>query len=212
MKPHPTRASWTKVSIATGLFAHTQLGSKLNAMKSYLFIPMSFVFFFNWMATAAPIPTSSSQMVAPKLGIHKSKFGFEIMASNTTWIKTIPPKRSRFIETVYRSPIERNNVRATLSVRVDKMRTKTSIKKYVKRWIKEYPKYGYDVLGSKGFKSGKKKGYVIDLINTRKKRQLRQVIYLNKKTAVLMTCRDHTSSFSNSLKECNNIIKNFRWN
>jgi len=92
------------------------------------------------------------------------------------------------------------------------MRGKTSLKRYVKRWIKEYPKYGYDVLGSKAFKAGKKKGYVIDLINTRKKRQLRQVIYLKKKTAVLMTCRDHADSFSNSLKECNNIVKNFRWN
>lgn len=150
-------------------------------------------------------------MVAPKLGIHKSKFGFEIMAQNTPWIKTNPPKKSRFIEAIYRSPIERNNVRASLSVRVDNMSHPTSIKKYVKRWIKEYPKYGYDVLGSKGFKSGDKVGYVIDLVNSRKKRQLRQVIYLNKQTAVLMTCRDHTSSFNSSLKECNNIIKNFKW-
>ena len=151
-------------------------------------------------------------MVAPKLGIYKSKFGFEILAQNSNWIQTNPPKKSRFIETVYRSPVMRNDVRATLTVRVDNMKDQTSIKKYVKRWIKEYPKYGYDVLGSKAFKSGKKRGYVIDLVNARKKRQLRQVIYLNKKTAVLMTCRDHSTSFSSSLKECNKIVRNFRWN
>lgn len=176
------------------------------------FIPLFlFAFFINSFAMAAPIPSSSTKMVAPKLGIHKSKFGFEILANNTSWIKTQPPQKSRFIETVYRAPIERNNVRATLSVRVDQIHKRTALKNYVRRWVKEYPKYGYDVLGSKAFKSGKNKGYVIDLINTRKKRQLRQVIYLNKKTAVLMTCRDHTASFSSSLRECNNIIKNFSW-
>ena len=162
---------------------------------------------------AAPIPgTTSSSMVAPKLGIYNSKFGFKILAQNSNWIQTKPPKKSRFIETVYRSPLMRNNVRATLTVRVDNMKDQTSIRKYVRRWIKEYPKYGYDVLGSKAFKRGKRKGYVIDLVNTRKQRQLRQVIYLNKKTAVLMTCRDHTDSFSASLKECNKIVQNFRWN
>ena len=180
-------------------------------MNRPILIPFLFALWINLPAMAAPIPTSSTEMVAPKLGIHKSKFGFEIVAQNHPWIKTKPPKKSRFIETVYRSPVERNNVRASLSVRVDNMRKPTSIKKYVKRWVKEYPKYGYDVLGSKGFKSGGKKGYVIDLVNARKKRQLRQVIYLNKKTAVLMTCRDHMDSFSSSLKECNKIVKNFNW-
>ena len=181
-------------------------------MKAYLFILLPFALLTNH-AFSAPIPGSTGTgIVAPKLGVHKSNFGFEILAEKTAWIKTTPPKKSRFIETVYRAPIERNNVRASLSVRVDNMRGKTSLKKYVKRWVKEYPKYGYDVLGSKAFKNGNKKGYVIDLVNTRKKRQLRQVIYLNKKLAVLMTCRDHMNTFSSSLKECNNIVKKFRWN
>lgn len=171
-----------------------------------------FALTFQPPAGAAPIPgTTSSALVAPKLGIYKSKFGFEILAQNTAWIQTQPPKKSRFIETVFRSPVMGNNTRATLTVRVDNMKKQTNIKKYVKRWIKEYPKYGYDVLGSKAFKKGNKKGYVIDLMNTRKKRQLRQVIYLNKKTAVLMTCRDHSNTFNNSLKECNKIVQNFRW-
>ncbi len=181
-------------------------------MKTIHFLIPLFVLSFQLPAFGAPIPgTSSSKLMEGKLGVYKSKFGFEILAKNTPWIQTKPPKKSRFIETVYRSPITRNNVRGTLTVRVDNMKKGTSLKSYVKRWIKEYPKYGYDVLGSKAFKTGKKKGYVIDLINQRKKRQLRQVIYLNKKTAVLMTCRDHTKSFRSTLKECNNIVKGFRW-
>lgn len=188
-------------------------GSTLVPMRTSILLLFVSALFFQLPAFGAPIPgTTSSAMVAPQLGVYKSRFGFEIEAQNTAWIQTQPPKKSRFIETVYRSPISRNNVRATLTVRVDNMKNETNLKKYVKRWVKEYPKYGYDVLGSKAFKSGDKKGYVIDLINQRKKRQLRQVIYLNKKTAVLMTCRDHTESFESSLKECNNIVKHFSWN
>ena len=169
-------------------------------------------FLFSIPTLAAPIPgTTSSALVAPKLGIYKSRFGFEIMANNTTWVQSQPPQKSRFIETVYRSPISRNNVRASLSVRVDNMKKKASLKKYVSRWVKEYPKYGYDVLGSRPFKASGKKGYVVDLVNQKKKRQLRQVIYLKKNRAVLMTCRDHTSSFKSSLRECNKIIKSFAW-
>ncbi|MCB0378575.1 MAG: hypothetical protein KDD33_08795 [Bdellovibrionales bacterium] len=164
-------------------------------------------------AFAAPVPgTSSSALTKPKLGIYKSKFGFEIMAKNSDWIQTQPPKKTKFVETVFRSPEVKNNTRATLTVRVDRLKKKTSLKKYVKRWVKEYPKYGYDVLGSKKFNSGGKQGYVVDLVNNKKKRQLRQVIYFKKDTAVLMTCRDHSASFKGSLRECNSIIKNFRWN
>ena len=180
-------------------------------MKFILF-SVFFLFSINH-SSAAPLPgTTSSKMVAPKIGLYKSRVGFEIKAQKTSWIQTKPPKKSRFIETVYRSPSMINNTRATLTVRTDKLKKKTKISKYVRRWVKEYPKYGYDVLGSKKFKSKGKTGYVIDLINNKEKRQLRQVIFLKKKTAVLMTCRDHVKSFSSSLKECNNIIKSFAWN
>lgn len=198
------------VLISHESFHSSEFPTKLGSMKILAF---STIILSALFVNAAPIPgTSSSALVAPKLGIYKSKFGFEILAKNTNWIQTQPPKKSRFIETVYQSPEVRNNTRASLSIRVDKMKAKTNLKKYVRRWVKEYPKYGYDVLGSKAFKTKGKRGYVIDLVNQKKQRQLRQVIYFKKQTAVLMTCRDHTQSFKNALQECNGIIKQFRWN
>ena len=178
-------------------------------MKNLVFI-IPFALFINF-AQAAPIPGAMNSKIAPKLGIHKSKYGFKIMAKNTDWIQSQPPKKSRFIEAVYRSPHVKNNTRASLTVRVDRLKKKMKINQYVRRWVKEYPKYGYDVLGSKKFKRKGKTGYVIDLMNSKKKRQLRQVIFLKKQTAVLMTCRDHSSSFKGSLRDCNKIIKTFAW-
>ena len=164
------------------------------------------------LAWTIPQPEAKDKM-APKLGVYKSNFGFEILTENTNWIQTKPPKKTRFIQTVFQSPTVQNNVRASLTVRVDNMKEKTSLRNYVRRWIDEYPKYGYEVLGSKPFKNTDgQKGYVIDLRHPNKDRQLRQVIHLNKKVAVIITCRDHSASFKTSLKECNNIARNFRWN
>lgn len=179
-------------------------------MKTALFITILFAIALP--TQAAPIPgTTSSALMAPKLGIHQSKYGFKIHSKTSSWIQTAPPKKSRFIETVYRSPEVKNNVRGTLTVRIDRLKKSLKLKNYVSRWVKEYPKYGYQVLGSKKFRSNKKKGYVIDLINSKKKHQLRQVIYVKNKVAVLMTCRDHRKSFRGSLKECNKIVKSFQW-
>ena len=160
--------------------------------------------------SAHSIPNPKSQD-KPKLGFYKSAFGFEIKNDGTDWIQTDPPKKSRFVETVYRSPIIRNNVQASFTIRVDNMKNRIDLKNYVKKWAKEYPKYGYDVLGSQPFRDGKDWGYVIDLINPSKNRQLRQIIRMNGNVAVLMTCRDHSATFNNSLKECNKIAKNFKW-
>ena len=102
-------------------------------------------------------------------------------------------------------------MRATLTVRVDQLEKKMEISQYVKRWTKEYPKFGFDVKGSKKFAMNGQNGYVVDLVNTSKKRQLRQVIFMKENKAVLLTCRDHISSFKSSLNECNKMIKSFKW-
>lgn len=160
---------------------------------------------------AAPIPSVGGKY-KPQLGVYKSPQGFEIQTASTDWIQTAPPKNTRYISTMYRSPNMKNNMRATLTVRVDKLGNTMSINDYVKRWTKEYPRFGYDVRGSKKFSMNGNDGYVIDLLNNSKKRQLRQVIFMKDKKAVLLTCRDHVATFKDSLQECNKMIKSFKWN
>lgn len=159
---------------------------------------------------AAPIPGAGSK-VKPQLGVYKSPQGFEIQTASTNWIQTNPPKNTRYIATMFRSPTVKNNMRATLTVRVDQLEKAMEISQYVKRWTKEYPKFGFDVKGSKKFAMNGHNGYVVDLVNTSKKRQLRQVIFMKEKKAVLLTCRDHIDSFKSALNECNKMIKSFKW-
>lgn len=161
-------------------------------------------------AFAAPIPGAGSK-IKPQLGLYKSPQGFEIETAGTDWIQTAPPKNTRYIATMFRSPVIKNNMRATLTVRVDQLEKSMELNQYVKRWTKEYPKFGFDVKGSKKFAINGQNGYVVDLVNTSKKRQLRQVIFMKDKRAVLLTCRDHVDSFKTALNECNKMIKTFKW-
>lgn len=169
------------------------------------------MFFLAQTVFAAPIPTAGGKF-KPQLGVYKSPHGFEMQTAATDWIQSAPPKKTRYIATMYRSPNMKNNMRATLTVRVDKLNSELTINDYVKRWTKEYPRFGFDVRGSKKFSMNGNDGYVIDLLNTTKKRQLRQVIFMKEKTAVLLTCRDHIATFKDSLQECNKMIKSFKWN
>lgn len=161
------------------------------------------------MASAAPIPGStSSKMVAPKLGLFRSPKGFVISAGGSGWSHVEAPKDSKFVATMYDSPVST----AALTVRVDELKKDTNLDAYVQKWMKAYPRYGFDVLGSKPFAQNGAKGYVLDLINRDSKKQLRQVLFLKDKKAVILTCRDDQKKFRESLKGCNQIIKTFAWN
>ncbi len=168
------------------------------------------LFFLAQTTFAAPIPGAGNK-VKPQLGVYKSPQGFEMQTTATNWIQTAPPKSTRYIATMFRSPNVKNNMRATLTVRVDQLDKPMEISQYVKRWTKEYPKFGFDVKASKKFSMQGQSGYYVDLINPAKKRQLRQVIFMKENKAVLLTCRDHMDSFKTSLNECNKMIKSFKW-
>jgi hypothetical protein len=134
-----------------------------------------------------------------------------MQTAGTDWIQAAPPKNTRYIATMFRSPAMKNGIHPTLTVRVDQLKKPVALNRYVQRWTKEYPKFGFDVKGTKKFKMAGNEGYVVDLVNNAKQRQLRQVIFMKEKKAVLLTCRDHVSTFKNSLAECNKMIKSFKW-
>lgn len=182
-----------------------------------IFVAIALTLLFNSNSVfAAPIPgTGGSAMMAPKLGVYRSPIGYEIKTADSGFKQVAPPSDNKYIETVFRHvAAEKNKVgTGTLTVRIDKLEKTTPLKNYVKRWQREYPKYGFDLLGSKSFTQNKTQGYVIDLLNKKTNRQLRQVIFMNdpKKSAVILTCRDNAKQFQTTLKGCNEIIRSFAW-
>ena len=181
-------------------------------MRFFFVLSISALLFTTFTAQSAPHPgTSSSRLLAPRLGFFRSADGFRLHFGDSGWLQAAPPAGNQTILTVYRNPIV--NSKASLTVRVDHIARGTSTDRYISRWVKEYPRFGFDVLGSQPFSQGALKGHVIDLLNRDSKMQLRQVVFVNeqKKRAAILTCRDSTQDFSSTLKSCNSIVRTFEW-
>jgi len=163
-------------------------------------------------ALSAPHPTAaSSPLMTPKLGFYRSPDGFHLHSGDSGWLQAIPPQGNQTVLTVYRNPASES--KASLTVRVDRLARGTTVDRYIGRWIKEYPRFGFEVLGSQPFAQNGLKGHVIDLMNRDSKMQLRQVVFVseNRGRAAILTCRDSSTQFSDTLKSCNAIIKTFVW-
>lgn len=161
---------------------------------------------------AAPIPaTSSSKILGSQSGLYMSELGFRISAENTTWVHTLPPEDNPYLLTEYRSPRVTHGVQSALTVRKDKLKKNMTLKSYMKKWLKDYPRFGFKILNSKPIKVNHHLGYLMDIYNNQNKRQLRQVVFLKDKLAVILTCRAHRKNFGQDVKSCNRIIKNFNW-
>ncbi|MBX3021038.1 MAG: hypothetical protein KF799_05120 [Bdellovibrionales bacterium] len=164
------------------------------------------------LASAAPIPgTSTSPLVAPKPGMFYSSKGFRIDAANTAWVQSAPPKKIPSLVTVYKAPMPLDGQQPALTVRVDDLRTALPLKTYVKKWMQDYTRFGFDVLTAKQVKINETSAFLLDIISKETKKQLRQVVFLKEKTAVILTCRDQRQTFSKTVQDCNQIIKSFEW-
>ncbi len=166
---------------------------------------------FSSRSAAAPLPlTSSSLFISGQRGLFHSPIGFVINSGNTDWHLAVAPKNNSYIETVYRAPGD-NKVQAALTVRAETLLSKTDLDSYAKKWIKDYPRLGFEVLTAKKVRVGEQVGYMLDLLSRENSKQLRQVLFLKGRNTVTLTCRDDVSTFAQSLKSCNDIIRTFHW-
>lgn len=167
---------------------------------------------FLGQAHGAPIPaTTSSILISERPGLFRSPTGFQIDSGKTNWKQISTPKSNDFISTVYRSEQPVDGIQPALTVRIDKLDKKTSLTRYTKRWMKDYPRLGFEILTAKKVKVGTEIGFMLDLINRDNEMQLRQLLFVKNKDVVNLTCRDHHQNFNNTLKSCNEIFRTFRW-
>lgn len=136
---------------------------------------------------------------------------FTISELGTNWESSPTPPDSDSIRALFRAKVQDKN-QATLTVRTEKLEHgEKDLKDYVRRWLKEYPKFGYNVLGQKPFMLDGRQAFVVDLLSTTTGKQARQILSENNKTIVLLTCLDSKDHFDKSLPSCNKIIRNFKW-
>ncbi len=182
-----------------------------NGLKKRLLIGLTILISFLMAPTvfAAPMPlTSSSIFISGKNGVFYSPLGFSLNAANTDWDLTPKPKNNRFIKTIYRSP---NDPEALLTVRADKIARPVNVVQYAKKWLNDYPRFGFQVLQAKRVKVSGQPAYLVDLLSHESGKQLRQVLFVKGDTAITLTCRDSIKHFGQTLKSCDKIIRTFQW-
>lgn len=170
------------------------------------------IFSFILQAGAAPIPaTSTSALTYSPAGIFRSPLGFSLHSGPTAWVQSAPPLQMQQLATLYKSPFLNKGVQAALTVRVDQLKDSATLKTYVKTWMKDYSRFGFDVLAAKPIRVEGQNGFLLDVINRDAAKQLRQVVFLKERVAVILTCRDHRDNFEKSVGSCNDIIRTFKW-
>lgn len=155
--------------------------------------------------------TGGSPLIADKPGLFYSNKGFRIDAANTAWIQSEPPKDIPSLVAIYKAPVPQHGQQPALSVRVDDLHKQQSLKNYVRKWMQDYSRFGFDVLAAKPIKINQQSAFLLDIVSRETQKQLRQVVFLRNKTAVTLTCRDHRESFSKTVQDCNQIVKSFTW-
>ena len=132
-------------------------------------------------------------------------------AGGSAWIQSAPPKNIPSLVTIYKSPILNMGQQPALTVRVDDLKNPTALKTYVKKWMKDYSRFGFEVLTAKQIKINQNQVFLLDILSRETNKQLRQLVFLKERTAVILTCRDHKDSFSKTVVDCNEISKTFEW-
>jgi hypothetical protein len=175
----------------------------VNNLKALIFT-LLFPCLTPFLAMASPFPGVGAALLKPQSGLFLISHGFHLSIADG-WIAD---EDLRFSSTA--------DPNAKFSIKEENLSADTSLEAYAKKWMKDYASYGFDFLGSRPFVNrnpGNKitKGLVVDLLHKASDKQLRQVIFLNKKQAVVLTCVDQKENFSRLLGDCNRMIRSFQW-
>ncbi|MGZ3743500.1 MAG: hypothetical protein ACXWRE_00165 [Pseudobdellovibrionaceae bacterium] len=164
------------------------------------------------LAVAAPYPaTSTSLLTDPQLGHYFQSQGFSLKTLGTDWLP-IPQNKDFLFESVRFTPKGNIESSASLSVRTDTLIKQSSLETYAKKWMRDYPSYGFEVLGAKSFNFAGSPGLVVDMVQKNKNKQIRQVILQKGQRVAILTCLDNQTNFQKTLISCNQLVKNFDWN
>lgn len=168
------------------------------------------VLFLTFISFAAPHPGMGSSMInQPNWGTMFSQMGFEIKNVPTDW-KALPLAEidQPQIDLGANSPYDK----ARLSFRVDQLKNKIHLETYVKKFLRDYNQYGYEVLGMQTYKQSVLPAIILDVVQKNKKSRSRQMFFYNKADRVVVaTCVDEFATFDKTLAKCNRILESFNW-
>lgn len=163
------------------------------------------------LSWAAPHPaTSSSALTNPEKGLYFLHKGFTLKTEGTDWVP-VANSEERLLDTVRFAAKDKDQGKGLLSIRTDKVAKTASLELYTRKWMRDYPNYGFEVISAKNFELNGSPALVVDMLSRSKNKQIRQVVLKHDERVAIMTCLDDKATFSKTLKSCNQIMKSFSW-
>lgn len=170
------------------------------------------ILFFTSISWGAPHPTTSSSLVnEPSSSIVFSQLGFKLNFMPRQWgltENTTSDKNSN------QKQIDLKNQTARISFNYDETKTPIELESYVRRFLRDYNQFGFEVAGLQSIKnsSNKTTSIILDINQKNQKTKSRQVFFQNGKKIVTATCIDEIETFDQTTKDCNKILGSFYWN
>lgn len=163
-------------------------------------------------AYASPHPgIGASPLTSSEKNLFLARKGFELGLKGTSWQIHQDQSLSRGEDDSSWRFSNAQIPTAQAHLKTDFLKAEMSLEAYAKRWTRDYSALGMDVMGSRLFTQNGQRGIVIDIIQPKKKLQLRQAVFMRKKSVVIVTCSDEQATFEKSIGQCNQLIKNFSW-
>ena len=117
------------------------------------------------------------------------------------------PNRDLAIKFIARGPYDKaHNTQPTLTLRTDKGRY-LSAKAYAEKWLKEFPKFGYDLLNSTESTKGSLNGYDIEVSSQISNRRVKQFLVHRPNEIWVFTCTADQSNYKEVWAQCESILK-----
>lgn len=171
-----------------------------------LLILFSLITLASW---SAPFPvTGTSLMTDPEEGRFLEPYGFRLKATNLKWT-VVPDEKVSIFQTFRFAPT--HNQTAQLTVRKDDLGQHKNLEVYAKKWMREYPQYGFEILTTRNMQLGGGDALLIDLVHRGKSQQIRQLVLHKNKKVVILTCLDEITKFRSTVSECNQMMTSFSW-
>ncbi len=175
-----------------------------------ILIILSFVVLRSW---SSPFPVSGTSLLTdPAEGRFLEPYGFRLKTTNLKWT-VVPDEKVSIFQTFRFAPINSqiNNQTAQLTVRKDDLGQAKNLEVYAKKWMREYPQYGFEILTTKNMQLGGGDALLIDLVHRAKNQQIRQLVLHRNKKVVILTCLDEISKFKSTVSDCNQMMTSFSW-
>jgi hypothetical protein len=137
-----------------------------------------------------------------------------LSTSNTKWdffsgddLSSQTTSRDSNLQFVARSPyIVEDGLQPTLTFRIDHGNW-TTARTYGERWLKDFPKFGYELQMSRDSSIGNLKGFEMELTASHSKHVIRQFIVKSNQEFWVFTCTSDQKHFSNTWLACEKILK-----